>query len=309
METGQETGHIWMDGTLVPWAEARVHVLSHALHYGTGVLEGTRAFDTGEGPAVFRLRKHLERLHRSARVVGMRVPYDVDKLAAATLETVAANGHRACYIRHLVHRGYGELGLAARANPVVVSIATWEWETPAAGVRLMTSSWRRNDQAAVPTAAKATGPYLNSVLAKAEAVEAGYDEAVLLNAAGHVSECTAANLFVVREGRVVTPPASAGALEGITQDTVERLAADLGMPVARHDVMRSDLYTADEVFLCGTAAGVVPVRSVDRRELTAPGPVTSALAAAYEAAAHGRDPRYRHWLTPVRPRLAAGLRP
>ncbi|WP_101790867.1 branched-chain amino acid transaminase [Nonomuraea indica] len=304
-----ETGHIWMDGTLVPWGEARVHVLSHALHYGTGVLEGTRAFDTGAGPAVFRLGEHLERLHRSARILGMRVPYEVDELAAATLETVAANGHRACYIRHLVHRGYGQLGLAARANPVVVSIATWEWETPAAGVRLMTSSWRRNDQAAVPTAAKATGPYLNSVLAKAEAVEAGYDEAVLLNAAGQVSECTAANLFVVREGRVSTPQASAGALEGITQDTVEHLAADLGMPVARRDVMRSDLYGADEVFLCGTAAGVVPVRSVDGRDLAAPGPVTAALAAAYLAAVHGRDPRYRHWLTPVRAPLVAGPRP
>ncbi|MFG3437293.1 branched-chain amino acid transaminase [Nonomuraea sp. NPDC047897] len=304
-----ETGHIWMDGTLVPWGEARVHVLSHALHYGTGVLEGTRAFDTGAGPAVFRLREHLERLHRSARILGMRVPYDVDELAEATLEIVAANGHRACYIRHLVHRGYGELGLAARANPVVVSIATWEWAAPASGVRLMTSSWRRNDQAAVPTAAKATGPYLNSVLAKAEAVEAGYDEAVLLNAAGQVSECTAANLFVVRAGRIGTPQASAGALEGITQDTVERLAADLGMPVTRRDVMRSDLYGADEVFLCGTAAGVVPVRSVDGRDLATPGPVTRALAAAYTEAVHGRDARYRHWLTPLRPRLAAGLHP
>ncbi|NUW36161.1 branched-chain amino acid transaminase [Nonomuraea sp. SMC257] len=304
-----EAGRIWMDGTLVPWGEARVHVLSHALHYGTGVLEGTRAFDTDAGPAVFRLREHLERLHRSARIVGMRVPYEVEELEAATLETVAANGHRACYIRHLVHRGYGELGLAARANPVVVSIATWDWKATAAGLRLMTSSWRRNDQAAVPTAAKATGPYLNSVLAKAEAVEAGYDEAVLLNAAGQVSECTAANLFVVREGRISTPPSSAGALEGITQDTVERLAADLGMPVARRDVMRSDLYGADEVFLCGTAAGVAPVRSVDGRELAAPGPVTSSLAAAYTEAVHGRDPRYRHWLTPVRPRLSAGLLP
>ncbi|GAA2271358.1 branched-chain amino acid transaminase [Nonomuraea roseoviolacea subsp. roseoviolacea] len=295
-----EAAHIWMDGALVPWAEARVHVLTHALHYGTAVLEGTRAYETAQGPAVFRLDDHLTRLHHSARIIGLPLRYTTDELRAATLETVAANGHPACYIRHLAHRGYGEMGIAARSAPTVVSIATWEWAPLLEqGVRLMTSSWRRNDQAVVPTAAKATGPYLNSVLAKSEALDAGYDEAVLLNAAGYVSECTGANLFVVRDGRLATPPPSAGALDGITQDTVERLAADLGVPVARRDLLRSDLYTADEVFLCGTAAGIVHVDSVDNRALNGRGPVTAKLSDAYDDVVHGRDPRYRHWLTPL----------
>ncbi|MFC4111354.1 branched-chain amino acid transaminase [Nonomuraea zeae] len=296
----EEAAYIWMDGELVPWGAAKVHVLSHALHYGTAVLEGTRAFETPDGPAVFRLDEHLERLRLSARIIGLPLPYTLDELRAATLETVAANGQPSCYIRHLAHRGYGEMGIAARDCPTVVSIASWSWGALlGTGVRLMTSSWRRNDHTAVPTAAKATGPYLNSVLAKAEALDAGYDEAVLLNAAGFVSECTGANLFVVRDGELATPPRSAGALDGITQDTVERLAADLGLQVVRRDLLRTDLYAADEVFLCGTAAGIVPVSSVDRRELGGRGPVTGKLADAYDTAVHGRDPRYRHWLTPV----------
>ncbi|MEU4547549.1 branched-chain amino acid transaminase [Nonomuraea dietziae] len=292
---------IWMDGEQVRWSEARVHVLSHALHYGTAVLEGTRAYGTPDGPAVFRLDEHLGRLYRSAKIIGLAIPYSPAQLRAATLETVAANGLTSCYIRHLVHRGYGELGIAARACPTVVTVAAWEWGALLGeeGLRLMTSSWRRNDPAVVPTAAKATGPYLNSVIAKAEALDAGYDEAVLLNAAGYVSECTGANVFVVSDGTLSTPPSSAGALEGITQDTVEQLAAGLGVPVRRRDLLRTDLYTADEMFVCGTAAGIVPVQSVDNRELGAAGPVTAKLTAAYEAAVHGRDERYRHWLTPV----------
>ncbi|MGW5685422.1 branched-chain amino acid transaminase [Nonomuraea sp. NPDC003754] len=295
-----ETGTIWMDGALVPWPEARVHVLSHALHYGTAVLEGTNVHDTPRGPAVFRLDAHLARLYRSAKIIGLAVPYTPGELHAATLRTVRDNGHSTCYIRHLVHRGYGEMGISARNCPVTVSIATWEWGTYLGdGVRLMTSSWRRNDPAVVPTVAKATGPYLNSVLAKAEALDAGFDEAVLLNAAGHVSECTAANLFLVSDGALATPPATAGALEGITQDTVERLAADLGLPVRRRDILRAELYTADELFLCGTAVGIVPVASVDHRESGPEGPVTAKLRNAYDAAVHGRDDRYRDWLTPV----------
>ncbi|MCF6471172.1 branched-chain amino acid transaminase [Nonomuraea sp. MG754425] len=297
----REAKFIWMDGDLVPWGEARVHVLSHALHYGTAVLEGTRAFETPDGPAVFRLDEHLRRLLLSARIIGLAMPYTVDELRTATLGTVAANGHPSCYIRHLAHRGYGEMGIAARGCPTTVSVATWEWGALlGAGVRLMTSSWRRNDHLVVPTSAKATGPYLNSVLAKQEALDAGYDEAVLLNAAGYVSECTGANLFVVRDGLLATPPSSAGALEGLTQDTVERLADGLGLRAARRELMRSDLYAADEVFLCGTAAGIVPVSSVDGRELgDGPGPVTARLTDAYDAVVHGRDERFRHWLTPV----------
>ncbi|MEV0232555.1 branched-chain amino acid transaminase [Nonomuraea sp. NPDC050786] len=296
----RESDWIWMDGALVPWAEARVHVLTHALHYGTGVLEGTRVYETAAGPAVFRLHEHLMRLRRSARMIGLRLPYTYDEMRAATLETVAANGHRACYIRHLAHRGYGEMGPAGTANPVVTSIATWDWSPLLrSGLRLMTSSWRRVDPTTVPSAAKATGPYLNSALAKNEAVEAGYDDAVLLNTAGHISECTAANLFVVCDGVIATPPASAGALDGITQDTVVRLATDLGIAVERRDLPRSALYAADEVFVCGTAAEIVPVALVDGRELDGPGPVTSKLSAAYQAAVRGEDPRYQSWLTPV----------
>lgn len=285
---------IWMDGTLVPWEQAKVHVLSHALHYGTAVLEGTRAY----GSAVFRLDEHLERLYRSAKMIRLAVPYTMGELRAATLETVAANGLESCYIRHLVHRGYGELGIAARTSPVVVSIAAWEWGALLGdrALRLMTSSWRRNDPSTLPTAAKATGPYLNSVIAKNEALDAGYDEAVLLNAAGYVSECTGTNIFVVRDGVLSTPPSSAGALDGITQDTVERLAADLGVPVTRRDLLRTDLYTADEVFVCGSASGIVAVESVDGRSIGV-GPLTGKLQDAYHAAVHGLDNRYRHWRT------------
>lgn len=302
-----EADWIWMDGALVPWGDAKVHVLSHGLHYGTGVLEGTRVYPTPRGPAVFRLDDHLNRLHASARILGMRVPYSTAELHEATVELVRANGLDACYLRHLAHLGYGDMGPLIRADsPVVVSIAAWRWgaylgdDAATLGIRLKTCSWRRNDPNALPPAAKATAGYLNATLAKTEAVAAGYDEAVLLSSDGYVSECSAANVFVVRDGVLFTPPAYAGALRGLTMDTVTSLAADLGLPVRVENLLRSDLYTADEVFVCGTASEVIPVREIDDREIGV-GPVAAKIQAAYQGAVTGADERYAHWLTPVHP--------
>lgn len=299
-----EASTIWMDGALVPWQQAQVHVLTHGLHYGTGVLEGTRVFATADGPAVFRLADHLRRLERSARMLRIDLPYGEEELAKATLDLVRTNGHGSCYLRHFAFLGYGSMGLDMRSSPVSTVIASWDWlaalDTEDESVRVKTSSWQRTGPNSVPNAAKATGPYLNSVLARREATDAGYDEALLLGADGFVSECSAENVFAVRGGVLRTPPASAGALEGITQDTLLTLARDLGVEVRVENLLRSDLYAADEVFISGTAAGVVPVRSLDDRELpAAPGPLTARLRELYQAAVSGAEPRYRGWLTPV----------
>jgi len=288
----------------VPWAEARVHVLTHGLHYGSGVFEGVRAYETPRGPAVFRLRDHIDRLFNSARVYMIDIPYSAEELVAATKEVVRSNRLTSCYIRPIAFLGYGEMGLNPLPCSVDVAIAAWPWGTylgdegVANGVTVKISSWQRHDPNAVPPAAKATGMYLNSSMAKVEALKAGYDEAIMLNPQGFVSECTGENLFVVRRGRIVTPPASAGALEGITKDSVMTIAADLGHSVVEENVLRSDLYTADEVFLTGTAAEVVPIKAVDDRPVGEgkPGPVTKALQEAYFAAVRGEDDRYQGWL-------------
>jgi len=299
-----EAETIWMNGELVPWAEARVHVLTHGLHYGSGVFEGVRAYETPRGPAVFRLRDHIDRLFNSARVYMIDIPYSAEELVAATKEVVRSNRLTSCYIRPIAFLGYGEMGLNPLPCSVDVAIAAWPWGTylgdegVANGVTVKISSWQRHDPNAVPPAAKATGMYLNSSMAKVEALKAGYDEAIMLNPQGFVSECTGENLFVVRRGRIVTPPASAGALEGITKDSVMTIAADLGHSVVEENVLRSDLYTADEVFLTGTAAEVVPIKAVDDRPVGEgkPGPVTKALQEAYFAAVRGEDDRYQGWL-------------
>jgi len=295
------TEQIWMDGELVPWDQANVHILTHSLHYGTAVFEGVRAYETADGPAVFRLREHMERLHASARIVMMDLPYTVDELCDAVRLTVRASGLPSCYIRPIAYYGYGEMGLNTLPCEVSVAIACWPWgaylgdDAVTKGVRMKISSWNRHDHNTMPPAAKTTGNYVNSSLAKVEALKAGYDEAIMLNLAGLVSECTGENIFVVRNGVILTPPLSAGALEGITQNSVMTIARDLGYDIRVDNIARSDLYIAEEVFACGTAAEVGSVRSVDEREIPCPGPKTRAIAAMYARAVRGQEKKYAHW--------------
>jgi branched-chain amino acid aminotransferase len=302
----EKTAKIWMDGELVDWDDAQVHVLTHTLHYGSGVFEGIRAYPTSEGPAVFRLTDHIERLHRSAHLFLMDLPYSVEELVEATRETIRVNDVESCYIRPLAYLGYGEMGLNPLPCPVNVSIAVWPWGTYLGdegikhGVRMKVSSWRRMDPNVNPVAAKGTGIYINSSLAKVEALKAGYDEAILLNTHGFVAECTGENIFVVRDGVLLTPPLSSGALEGITRDSVMTIARDLGYEVVESDLLRSDLYSADEAFLSGTAAEIVPMREVDDREIGEPGEITRKIQETYFAAVHGEVEQYRHWLDYVR---------
>jgi len=298
----QPVDKVWMNGKLVDWADATVHVLSHALHYGTGVFEGIRCYRTPRGPAVFRPRAHLERLQRSAKILLMDMPYTVDQLLAATHELIETNDLESCYIRPIAFRGYGAMGLNPENNPVDVSIAVWPWGTylgDAAlthGVRMTVSSWRRHDPNIIPPQAKVTGGYVNSAMAKIEAVRAGYDEAIMLNPQGFVSEATGENVFVVLDGELLTPPAVAGSLQGITRDSVMRIAADLGMPVTERHLMRADLYVAEEIFCTGTAAEVTPVREVDERVIGDPGPITVAIQQKYFQIIKGEDEKYFDWL-------------
>jgi branched-chain amino acid aminotransferase len=297
---------IWMDGELVDWADAKIHVLTHTLHYGSGVFEGIRAYETSRGPAIFRLDDHIRRLFDSAKIFMIDVPFSYQELVDATIETVRVNDVESCYIRPIVYLGYGEMGLNPLPCPVNVSIAVWPWGSYLGddgvrnGVRMKVSSWKRHDPNTMPPAAKGTGMYINSSMAKIEALKSGYDEAILLSPQGYVSECTGENIFIVRNGRVITPPVSAGALEGITQASVHRIARDLGIPYEVGNILRSDLYTCDEAFLSGTAAEVVPIRSVDDREIGEPGPVTRQIQETYFAAVKGEDDRYKDWLTHVR---------
>ncbi|MHB8219552.1 MAG: branched-chain amino acid transaminase [Acidimicrobiales bacterium] len=303
------TTKIWMDGELVDWDQATVHVLTHTMHYGSGVFEGIRAYPTSQGVAIFRLGDHVRRLLASARVFLIDVPFSEEQLARACREVVRVNDlHDGCYLRPLVYLGYGEMGLNPLPCPVNVAVAAWPWGTYLGdegvtnGVTVKISSWRRHDVNAVPTAAKGTGMYVNSSLAKMEALKAGYDEAILLAQDGRVSECTGENLFIVRDGVLLTPPTSdAGALDGITQDTVETIARDLGMEVRHEQLIRTDLYLADEAFLTGTAAEVVPIRAVDDRMVGTgrPGPVTTEIQQIYFATVRGEVDRYKDWLDHV----------
>ncbi|MDA8380015.1 MAG: branched-chain amino acid transaminase [Actinomycetota bacterium] len=305
----ETTEKIWLDGELVDWAEARVHVLTHSLHYGSGVFEGIRAYATEQGPAVFRLREHVARLFRSAKVFMIEIPFTEDEIAEAVRQIVRVNGVESCYIRPIAFLGYGEMGLNPLPCGVQVAIACWPWGTylgddgVTKGVTAKISTWQRHDPNAVPAAAKGTGMYVNSSMAKVEALKAGYDEAILLSPQGLVSECTGENIFAVRNGLITTPDNSlVGALAGITQDSVVTIARDLGYEVRFGSIVRSDLYTADEVFLTGTAAEVVPIRAVDDRTVGTgvPGPVTKLIQEQYFAAVRGEVDRYKEWLDHVR---------
>jgi branched-chain amino acid aminotransferase len=298
----EKTAVIWMDGELVPWDEARVHVLTHTLHYGSGVFEGIRAYPTNDGPAVFRLTDHMHRMHDSAALLHMEIPFSVEELVEATKETIRANGLDSCYIRPIAFLGYGEMGLNPLHCPVQVSIAVWPWGTYLGdeglkrGVRMKISTWRRMDSNINPVAAKGTGIYINSSLAKVEALHGGYEEAILLNMGGSVAEATGENVFIVKHGVLVTPPLSSGALDGITRDSVITIARDLGFEVREQEMVRTDLYLADEAFLSGTAAEIVPIREVDDREIGDPGEVTRKIQETYFAAVHGEVDRYKDWL-------------
>ena len=296
---------IWMDGELVAWDDAKIHVLTHTLHYGSGVFEGIRAYATPQGAAVFRLTDHIVRLFHSAKIFLIDVPYTPDEIVEAVKETVRVNGLDECYIRPIVYLGYGEMGLNPLPCPVNVSIAVWPWGTYLGdegiqhGVRVKISSFQRHDPNAMPPAAKGTGMYMNSSLAKVEALKGGYDEAILLSPQGFVSECTGENVFIVKRGKLFTPPASAGALEGITRDSVVTIARDLGHDIEEANILRSDLYTCDEAFLSGTAAEIVPIRSVDDREVGEPGPITRSIQETYFATVRGEVDRYKDWLEHV----------
>jgi branched-chain amino acid aminotransferase len=301
------TEKIWMDGELVDWDAAKIHILTHTLHYGCGVFEGIRAYPTDSGPAVFRLTDHITRLFNSAQIFMIDVPFTPEEIVEATKTTVRVNGLSECYIRPIVYLGYGEMGLNPLPCPVNVSIAVWPWgaylgdEGIANGVRMKISSWQRHSPNAMPPAAKGTGMYINSSMAKVEALKAGYDEAILLSPQGYVSECTGENLFVIRGGRLLTPPLSAGALEGITQDSVMTIAQDLGFDVQTANILRSDLYVAEEAFLTGTAAEVVPINSIDDRRVGdgRPGPITRQIQEVYQAAVRGKVDKYKDWVEHV----------
>ncbi len=295
------TPKIWMNGLLVDWDDAKIHVLTHTLHYGTGVFEGIRAYETASGPAVFRLTDHIQRLFNSAKIVGMEIPFTVEELVQATKDTVASTGLPSCYVRPIAYYGYGEMGLNTLPCRTDVAIACWPWgaylgdDAVEKGVRMKISSWTRHDHNTMPPASKTTGNYVNSSLAKVEALKAGYDEAIMLAPNGLVAECTGENLFAVRNGIILTPPTSAGALEGITQNSVARIAGDLGFDVRVDNLARSDLYIAEEIFVCGTAAEVSSVNSVDDRKVPCPGPKTKAIAEVYAKAVRGQDARYADW--------------
>jgi branched-chain amino acid aminotransferase len=301
---------IWLNGELVPWDEAKVHVLSHGLHYGSGVFEGIRCYETERGPAIFRHADHLQRLTKSAEMYYLELPYSTEEIRAATHELIGRNGLRSCYIRPLAFRGYGEMGLYAPTAPVEMMIAVWAWgaylgeEGKRQGIRAKVSSWRRISSASLIPHAKASGQYLNSILAKTESAKAGYEEAILLDEHGYVCEGSGENIFVVREGVILTPPHTASILDGVNRKSVIQIARDLGYTVEERQLARGELYLAEEVFLTGTAAELVPVHEIDDHEIGEPGEITRHIQDKFDDALYGRAEEYLEWLDFVEDRGA-----
>ena len=307
MSMADRDGKIWMDGELVEWRDARIHVLTHTLHYGCGAFEGLRAYDTSRGTAIFRLREHTRRLFDSAKILRMKIPYAFEQVVEAQREVVRANGLASGYVRPLVWIGSNKLGVSPRGNPIHLMIAAWAWgaylgeEGMQRGIRVKTSSYTRHHVNITMTQAKATSNYTNSILANMEALDDGYDEALLLDASGFVSEGAGENVFMVKNGIVYTPDLSAGALNGITRNTVFAICKDLGIEVIEKRITRDEVYICDEAFFTGTAAEVTPIRELDRIELGSGsrGPVTEKIQAAFFDIVNGRNPKYLEWLTTV----------
>jgi branched-chain amino acid aminotransferase len=296
---------IWLNGEFVAWEDAKVHVLTHALHYGTGVFEGLRAYETERGPAIFRHQDHLRRLEDSAKLYYMDLPFSQEQLREATHELITRNGFKSCYIRPLVWRGYGPMGLNPLDNPVEAMVAVWEWgaylgeEGKKNGVRARVSSYRRISSDSLIPHSKASGQYLNSVLAKVESLKAGYEEAILLDDKGNVCEGTGENIFVIKDGVITTPPQAAAILDGINRKSAIQIARDLGYEVVERDLARAEVALADEVFLTGTAAELTPLREIDDIVIGPPGPITREIQGTFDDALHGRAPQYAEWLDVV----------
>ncbi|MGE4169790.1 MAG: branched-chain amino acid transaminase [Candidatus Margulisiibacteriota bacterium] len=305
----KESKFIWKNGTLIPWQEATTHVLTHGLHYGTGVFEGIRAYKTDRGAAVFRSEDHYKRLYDSGKIYQMKVPYDADTLMAATRQLLAENNLDSCYIRPIAYYGYGEMGLNPGKNKIDVVIAAWEWGTYLGeeglekGIRCKISSWTRIDGRIMPAQAKSTANYANSALAKMEAIHCGFDEAIMLNLNGTIAEGPGENIFMIKNGKLYTTPVVDSALWGITCQSVMTLAKDMGLEVGIESMPRDDLFLANELFFTGTAAEITPIREIDGRVIGSGkrGPITEKIQRAFFDIVQGKNDRYSHWLDYVKP--------
>ena len=307
MSMSDRDGKIWMDGQLIEWRDARIHVLSHTLHYGCGAFEGVRAYNTVNGTAIFRLQEHTERLFNSAKILRMKIPYTLQQVMDAQIEVVRANKLESCYLRPLTWIGDQKLGVSPKGNTIHLMVAAWAWgaylgeEGLKRGIRVKISSYTRHHVNITMTQAKAVSNYTNSILANMEATEEGYDEAMLLDASGFVSEGAGENLFIIKKGVVYTPDLSAGAINGITRDTIFAICQDLGLKLVEKRITRDEVYICDEAFFTGTAAEVTPIRELDRIEIGAGarGPITEKIQAAFFDIVNGRNPKYAEWLTAV----------